>query len=180
MHHAWRQGKVVSALFLDIKGAFPNAVTNCLVHIMKCYWLPPEIISFTKRMLAGRKTKLWFDDYTFNWFSITNRIGQGDPLSMILYIIYDSDLVRTARGKQELTLAFVNNTAFLVIGKTFKETHPQLQPFQTETAVAVLAISLPCSCSCLAWGVICKTIRKPAKTGFWVGPSICTMYVILA
>jgi len=39
--------------------------------------------------------------------------SQGDPLSMILYIIYDSDLVRTASGKQELTLAFVDDTAFL-------------------------------------------------------------------
>ena len=74
-------------------------------------------------MLAGRKTKLQFDDYTSDWFSITNGIGQGDPLSMILYIIYDSDLIRTARGKQELTLAFVNDTAFLAIGKTFEETH---------------------------------------------------------
>ena len=57
------------------------------------------------------------------WFNITNSIGQGNPLSMILYIIYDSDLVRTAKGRQELTLAFVDDTAFLAIGNTFQETH---------------------------------------------------------
>ena len=53
------------------------------------------------------------------WFNITNSIGQGNPLSMILYIIYDSDLVRTAKGRQELTLAFVDDTTFLAIGNTF-------------------------------------------------------------
>jgi len=29
---AWRKGKVVSILFLDIEGAFPNAVTERLLH----------------------------------------------------------------------------------------------------------------------------------------------------
>ena len=42
---------------------------------------------------------------------------------MILYIIYDSDLVRTAEGKQELTLAFIDDTAFLAIGKDFQDMH---------------------------------------------------------
>ena len=102
---------------------FQNAVTDHLIHNMKRHQLPPEIVSFTSRMLHRRKTKLCFDNYTSNWFNITNGIGQGDPLSMILYIIYDSDLVRTAAGKHELTLAFVDDTAFLAIGKMFRETH---------------------------------------------------------
>jgi len=123
VRHTWRQKKVMSALFLDIEGAFPNAVTDRLIHNMKRHRLPPEIISFTDKMLRGRKTRLRFDDYTSEWFDIANGIGQGDPLSMILYIIYDSDLVRTATGKQELTLAFVDDTAFLAIGRTFQETH---------------------------------------------------------
>jgi len=123
IRHVWRQKKVVSALFLDIEGAFPNAVTDRLIHNMKQHRLPPKIVGFTERMLNGRRTKLRFDDYTSEWFNITNGIGQGDPLSMILYIIYDSDLVRVAKGKHELTLAFVDDTAFLAIGKTFQETH---------------------------------------------------------
>lgn len=74
-------------------------------------------------MLQGRRTKICFDDYTSDWFNITNGIGQGNPLLMILYIIYDSDLVKTAKGKQELTLPFIDNTAFLAIGKDFQDMH---------------------------------------------------------
>lgn len=45
---------------------------------------------------------------------------------MILFIIYNSDLVETAKDKNELTLAFVDDTAFLAIGDDFKETHATL------------------------------------------------------
>ena len=32
---AWRKGKVVAALFLDVQGAFPNTVKEQLVHNMR-------------------------------------------------------------------------------------------------------------------------------------------------
>ncbi|KAG2038078.1 hypothetical protein BDR03DRAFT_862702, partial [Suillus americanus] len=66
---------------------------------------------------------------TSDWFPVSNGIGQGDPLSMIPYIIYSSDLVDVAsprRGREalkELTLAFVDDTAFIAIGKDFSDTH---------------------------------------------------------
>ena len=46
---------------------------------------------------------------------------------MLLFIIYNSDLVETAKGNSELTLAFVDDTAFIAIGKTFEETHATLK-----------------------------------------------------
>ncbi|KIK16753.1 hypothetical protein PISMIDRAFT_80644, partial [Pisolithus microcarpus 441] len=62
-----------------------------------------------------------FDDFESDWIHIKNRIGQGNPLSMILYVIYSSDLVDMAKDKNELTLAFINDTALITIGKTFHE-----------------------------------------------------------
>jgi len=47
----------------------------------------------------------------------------GPPLSMLLYIIYNSDLIDIVKGKNKLTLAFVDDAAFIAIGKTFQETH---------------------------------------------------------
>ncbi|KAI6145848.1 hypothetical protein BKA82DRAFT_106179, partial [Pisolithus tinctorius] len=102
--------------------------------------LPLEIVRYTERLLTDRKTKLWFNDYESKWFTIKNGIGQGNPLLMIhnnshltniatllsltvLYVIYSSDLVDAAKGKKELTLAFVDDMALIAIGKTFDETH---------------------------------------------------------
>ena len=45
---------------------------------------------------------------------------------MILFIIYNLDLVETVKNKNELTLAFVDDTAFLAIGDDFNETHATL------------------------------------------------------
>ncbi|OJA18739.1 hypothetical protein AZE42_12536 [Rhizopogon vesiculosus] len=127
--NAWRSHKVASVLFLDIEGAFPNAVTKRLLHNMRMRRIPDNIVKFTEKLLTNRQTQLRFDGYLSDWFSVTNGIGQGDPLSMILYIIYSSDLVDVARPRQrreclkELTLAFVDDTAFIAIAKDFNTTH---------------------------------------------------------
>ncbi|KAG2074575.1 hypothetical protein BDR04DRAFT_954218, partial [Suillus decipiens] len=75
------------------------------------------------------KMQLYFDGYTSDWIDINNGIGQGDPLSIILYIIYSADLVDIAKPCQgreslsELTLAFIDDTALVAIGKDFTNTH---------------------------------------------------------
>ncbi|KAG6331555.1 hypothetical protein ID866_7530 [Astraeus odoratus] len=73
----------------------------------------------------GRETQLWFNDFPSGWYDTMSGIGQGDPLLMILYTIYNADLVNIAKGKKELTLTFIDNAAFLAIGDTFieMETH---------------------------------------------------------
>jgi hypothetical protein len=73
--------------------------------------------------------KLKFNGCTSDWFPVTNGIRQGNPLSIILYIIYSSDLVDIATsctGREvlrEMTLTFVDYTAFIVIANDFNETH---------------------------------------------------------
>lgn len=90
---AWRKGQVVSVLLLDIEGAFPNAVPECLLHNMKKRCIPDAYIQFTKCQLEDRKTKLSFDDFTSEWLAIDNSAGQGDPASMFDYLIYNTDLI---------------------------------------------------------------------------------------
>lgn len=133
IRNAWRSKKIASVLFLDIEGAFPNAVTGRLLHNMRKCKLPRDLVDFTERLLTRRKTQLRFDSYISEWIPINNGIGQGDPLSMILYIIYNSNLVEVARlrkGREalkELTLAFVDDTAFIAIAKDFEAAHSTLQ-----------------------------------------------------
>ena len=125
--NAWRNGKVASILFLDIEGAFPNAVKERLIHNMRMRRLPIEIAAFTDRMLTGRRTQLRFNDSTSDWIPINNGIGQGDPLSMIAYLIYCADLTDIANpSNKETALAFVDDTAFIAVGKSFEDTHATL------------------------------------------------------
>jgi hypothetical protein len=86
---AWRENRVASVLFLDVEGAFPNAVTTRLIHNLKKRRIPTAIVRYVKLLLMDRKTRLKFDDYVSETINITNGIGQGDPLSMLLYILYN-------------------------------------------------------------------------------------------
>ena len=51
---------------------------------------------------------------------ITNGIGQGDPLSMLLYILYNTD-------QNEDSLGYVDDIAFIVIGDNYHETTAKLK-----------------------------------------------------
>ena len=64
--------------------------------------MPEVYIVYMKNLLTDRKTRLKFDDHTSSWFKIDNGIGQGDPLSMILYLYYNADLLDVATDCQEL------------------------------------------------------------------------------
>jgi len=48
---SWRVGKVTSALFLDIEGAFPNAVPSRLEHNLCKRQVPRKIVDFIHNML---------------------------------------------------------------------------------------------------------------------------------
>jgi hypothetical protein len=124
---AWRRKKVVSILFLDIEGAFPNAVKEWLIHNMRKSRVPTLIVNAVNRILTGRTARLQFDDYVSDPFPLLNGIGQGDPISMIIYLFYNADLLRVARGPNELAVGYVDDTAFLAEGSSFLETHAILK-----------------------------------------------------
>ena len=77
--------------------------------------------------MSGRRTKLKFDDYTSDWFDLDNRIGQGDMLSMLLYLFYNADLLDVTSRPYELSLGYVDNVALIVTANNFTQMHRMLK-----------------------------------------------------
>ena len=125
--HAWRNGRLASVLFLDIEGAFPNVVKESLLHNMRMRRVPESLVQCVDTVLTGRRTKLCFDDYTSDNIPLTNGIGQGNPLSMIIYLFYNTDLLDIAKSRMEMAVAFVNDTALFAEAATFADTHVKLR-----------------------------------------------------
>jgi ribonuclease HI len=128
---AWRRKQVVSVMFLDIEGAFPNAVTSSLLHNLRKRGIPEVYATFVRNMLTGRRTRLKFDDYISDWHELNNGIGQGDPLSMILYLYYNADVLDIPQGKHEMGLGYVDDKALIAIDKTFEKAHHTLKRMMT-------------------------------------------------
>lgn len=124
MKEAWRKNKVVLILFLDVEGAFPNVVTGWLIHNLKKQHIPVVYIMFIKQFHTGRRTRLKFNDFVSESIEILNRIGQGNLLSMILYILYNADLLEiTGDEEKEDSVGFVDDIAIM---ESFEETTNRL------------------------------------------------------
>jgi hypothetical protein len=111
---------VASVLFLNIEGAFLNAVTDHLLHNMRKHHIPEVYVHFMEHLLTGHLTRLHFDDYILEPIEINNGVGQGDPILLISFLFYNSDFLELQM--LIITLGFVNDMMILRIGKNFEET----------------------------------------------------------
>ncbi|QRV86981.1 Reverse transcriptase from transposon X-element protein [Ceratobasidium sp. AG-Ba] len=135
---AWAKGEVASALFLDVKGAFPHANPYQLARNMRALGVPRLYTNWMLTKLEGRTTCLSFDDFESNAMPIANGIDQGCPLSVIFYLLYNSPLVRVAkREKGELCIAYIDDITFLVTGPSAEDNNEQLKRIMTRKGGAL-------------------------------------------
>jgi hypothetical protein len=104
-----------------------------LVHNLKRRRIPSAIVRFVKLLLTGRKTRLKFDNYVLEPIDVTNGIGQGDPLSMLLYIFYNADLIDLPDNPlTEDALGYVDDVALIATGPNFEGTTKRLNNMMTK------------------------------------------------
>src|ERR1700690_401986 len=131
---AWRKGLVVAVLFLDVKGAFPSVEIERLVHNLRARGVPKEHTVWMLRRLEGRKTRLSFDDFKSHLFTIEGGLDQGDPLSVITYLLYNACFLECLREEHgERGALFVEDTYVLGIGADFTETTRKLKDIMERT-----------------------------------------------
>ena len=130
--NVWRKCQVTAVLFLDIEGAFPNAVTNKLLHSMRKRRLPDKLIKFAGTMLENRTTTLRFNDHTSEMITLDNGIGQGDPLSMALYQFYNADILEIPRESHEAAKAYVDDAILIATASNFEEARLSLAAMMTQ------------------------------------------------
>jgi ribonuclease HI len=130
---SWRKRQVTAVLFLNIKGAFPNAVNNRLLHNMRKRGLPGPLIDFAGVMLENQNTALQFNDHMSQVIPLDNGIGQGDPLSMALYQYYNADILEIPNSPQEAAEVYVDDAILTAMAKTFKEAHEMLANMMTRS-----------------------------------------------
>jgi hypothetical protein len=124
---AWRRGEVASLLCLDVKAAFPSAAVDVLLHEMRMCGVPSGHVEWFERRLNGRKTSLIFDDFKSEAFDIEEGIDQGDAQSLIAWIIYNHQILNIFdKTSKETGFLYVDDTAVLVTGDSFRSTHDKL------------------------------------------------------
>ncbi|KAI9036869.1 reverse transcriptase family protein [Aspergillus affinis] len=115
---AWKQGKMVSILYLDISGAFDNVSHPRLLHNLRKRGVPLEIVNWIASFLSNRYTTLVLPEYTSPRAPVNTGIPQGSPLSPILYIFYKVDMMV---GKHTVNISYIDDTTIIAIGDSEAE-----------------------------------------------------------
>ncbi len=115
--------RVLSAMLLDVKGAFDHVSLNQLLKVMKQLQLPQRVLKWVKCFLTNRSIVLAFDGERDNSQSVNSGIPQGSPISPILFLIYIRFLFdRIKRKHQNVKLpSYIDDVALIVEGKTAEE-----------------------------------------------------------
>ncbi|MBW0520160.1 hypothetical protein O181_059875 [Austropuccinia psidii MF-1] len=124
IHHKWRENKIVIGTFLDVKSAYPTVHKKRLIHSLLAQNCPPYLYLIIDSFLTDRTTKLRLDQFTSHEFNIPTGLPQGSPLSVILYLLYNYDLLipgPPSLDKNTMSIAYVDEVTHLLAENSLKE-----------------------------------------------------------
>lgn len=123
---AWGKGKaVVSLLMLDVSGAYDNVSHRRLLHNLRKRRLG-QLAPWVKAFLSNRSTTIRMPEGMSDAFPTPTGIPQGSPISPILYLIYNADLIEIC-GNGVTSKGWVDDACFIAQGDSERETIKKLR-----------------------------------------------------
>ena len=112
------ENPVASLLMLDVSGAYDNVSHARLLHNLRKRQIPESVIFWIKGFLSDRTTVIKLPEYESSPVATKTGIPQGSPLSRILYLFYNSELVDSLSNIPIGTSAigYVDDVGILAIG----------------------------------------------------------------
>ena len=93
IRHAWKEKDIYSVVFMDVAGAFNNVHVKRLLHNLRKRRVPDFIVRWAESFLSERSTNLRVNGMDSKKISIEAGVPQGSPISPILYLFYNADLL---------------------------------------------------------------------------------------
>jgi ribonuclease HI len=118
IHRAWAEGKVASLLLLDVSGAFDNVSRRRLLHNLRKRRINQSLVGWIDSFLSDRSSTLKLQEYTAPSAPIQTGIPQGSPLSPILYLFYNADLIEACKTDDTEAVGYIDDASILAVGPT--------------------------------------------------------------
>ena len=116
---AWRAHKVLSLVSFDVKGAYNGVVSMRLQQRLLGRSIPPELVRWIGAFCSERRASIMVNGEESEIEAVEHPgLPQGSPLSPILFIFYNADLVQRKNNGKGGAMAYVDDYSAWVVGDT--------------------------------------------------------------
>lgn len=124
----WAKGKVVGALFADVKSAFTLVHHPRLLDTLAKKGINIKMLNIIHDFLTDRDTRLTFNGFESEAFKLTHGLPQGSPLSPLLYLLYNTTLLEIADTTDHAeALGFIEDVVLLTSANDTHRLKSQMQ-----------------------------------------------------
>jgi len=128
VHTAWKQRKVLSLVSFDVKGAYNGVNGDVLARRLRERRIPPRVVDWIRAFCSGRQASVVVNDTESPIRDVPNPgLPQGSPLSPILFLFFNADLVASALSDGGGSIAFVDDYTIWVVGDSAQENTRRIQ-----------------------------------------------------
>ena len=119
---------MATLLSFDILGAFDSVVPQRLAYILQQKRLPKWLVDFVYSFATNRSTTLVLPGGESDLFDIGGGVPQGSPLSVVLFILYNSELFDICRRLRAgiLGVGFADDLIVLAYSTTTRANYIKL------------------------------------------------------
>ena len=95
-------------------GAYDNVSRERLLHNLRKRRIDGNIVRWTASFLEGRSTTIKMQEYTAPSSPIQTGIPQGSPVSPILYLFYNADLLEACQTQDTEAVGYIDDASILI------------------------------------------------------------------
>ena len=117
IYQAWKDKKVLSLITFDVQGAFNEVAKDVLLQRLRKRRIAEVFISWIGNFCSQRQATISVNGESTNLTALEHAgLPQGSPLSPILFLFFNADLVQGPINKNKGSIAFIDDYTACVAG----------------------------------------------------------------
>jgi hypothetical protein len=128
IYNAWRSKKVLSLVSFDVKGAYNGVYKDRLLQRLAARGIPPALVRWIDAFCSERTATMLVNGHTSQQQPLPQAgLPQGSPLSPILFLFFNADLVQHKLNANGGAMAFVDDYNAWVTGPSAEANREGIQ-----------------------------------------------------
>lgn len=120
IYAAWNKDKIASLLIVDVSAAYPNTSHQRLLHNLRKWKIDGKVVNWVVSFLTKRQTIVKTNEHTAPKLYTDLGLPQGSPLSSILYLFYNADLLDDCAKKGVGAQGYIDDITLISTSKLVK------------------------------------------------------------